>query len=114
MHVTRFGEAPEYTAPGHVGMRCLRMLGRESGPADFAWMGLSIIEPGGCIAAAASPFEKLYLVLEGELEFRTPGEISTLGKWDACRIEPNEERTIVNLSPSQATVMLAMSNYEAG
>jgi len=112
MHVTRFGEAPEYMAPGHIGMRCLRMLGKESGPADFAWMGLSIIESGGSIEAAASPFEKLYLVLDGELEFRTPGESNWLTKWDACRVAPNEERTIVNLSSHQATVMLVMANIQ--
>lgn len=110
MHVTRFDEAPEYSAPGHIGMRCRRMLGREAGPADFAWLGVSIIEPGGCIEPASSPFEKLYLVLDGELEFSIPGARAVLTKWDACRIAPNEARMISNLSNRQATVMLAMSN----
>lgn len=112
MDVTRFDEAPEYSAPGHVGMRCLRMLGREAGPADFAWLGVSIIEPGGCIEPARSPFEKLYLVLEGELQFGAEGTRTVLAKWDACRFAPNEERVISNLSDKQATVMLAMSNVE--
>ena len=29
MHVTRFDEAPEYQAPNHFDMRCLRLQGRE-------------------------------------------------------------------------------------
>lgn len=110
MHVTRFDQAPEYSAPGHIGMRCLRMLGREAGPAEFAWLGISIIDPGGCIEPASSTFEKLYLVLEGELEFTNTESKLVLGKWDACRFAPNEERMITNLSDRPAAIMLAMSN----
>ena len=110
MHVTRFDEAPEYSAPGHIGTRCLRMLGREAGPAEFAWLGVSIIEPGGCIEPARSPFEKLYLVLDGELEFGAEDVTWVLKKWDACRFAPNEERAIRNSSDTPASVMLAMSN----
>lgn len=110
MHVTRLDDAPEYHAPGHDGMRCLRMLGKEAGPAGFGWMGLSIIEPGGTIEKSFSPYEKLYLVLEGELVFMS-GEITAiLGRWDACRIGPNEDREISNRSDRQATIVLAMSN----
>lgn len=113
MHVTRFDEAPEYAAPGHFRTRCLRMLGREAGPADFAWLGVSIIEPGGCIEPARSPYEKLYLVLEGELQFGDGEANDRLTTWDACRFAPDEERTIRNMSDRQATVMLAMSNVRA-
>lgn len=110
MHVTHFAEAPEYSAPGHDGMRCLRMLGKEACPSGFAWMGLSIIEPGGCIQPSASPYEKLYLVVEGELEFSGGGAPTALGRWDACRFAPGEERMIANRSGRQATVVLAMAN----
>lgn len=110
MHITRLDDAPEYHAPGHDGMRCLRMLGREAGPADFAWMGLLIIEPGGTIDKSVSPYEKLYIVLEGELVFVSGETPATLVRWDACRVGPNEDRAISNRSNRQATVVLAMSN----
>ena len=34
MHVTRFDEAPEYQAPNHFDMRCLRLQGREVAPEE--------------------------------------------------------------------------------
>jgi uncharacterized cupin superfamily protein len=110
MDVTRFAEAPEYHAPGHEGMRCLRMLGREAGPSGVAWMGLSIIEPGGCVQPSVSPYEKLYLVIEGELEFSNQEGVVILRPWDACRFAQNERRTIANRSGQRATVLLAMAN----
>ena len=47
MHVTRLDSAPAYDAPGHAGMRMLRLQGREAGPADQLWLGLSTLLPGG-------------------------------------------------------------------
>ena len=40
MHVTRISAAPEYQAPNHVDMTCLRLQGREAGPAEQLWLGL--------------------------------------------------------------------------
>ena len=67
MNVTRLHTAPEYSAPNHFDMRCLRLQGREAGPAEQLWLGMSIIAPGGHTALEASPMEKHYVVLEGEL-----------------------------------------------
>lgn len=110
MHITRFAEAPEYHAPGHEGMRCLRILGKEAGPAGFAWMGLSFIEPGGRIQPSVSPYEKLYLVIEGELEFGNADGAMRVGQWDACRFAQNEERMVTNKTDRQAIILLAMAN----
>ena len=47
MNITRLNQAPEYIAPNHFDMQCLRLQGREAGPAVQLWMGLSILKPGG-------------------------------------------------------------------
>ena len=47
MNVTRLAAAPAYEAPGHDGMRMLRLQGREAGPADMLWLGVSPLLPGG-------------------------------------------------------------------
>ena len=46
MHVTRFDQAPAYEAPRHFDMRCLRLQGKEAGPSEQMWMGMSQILPG--------------------------------------------------------------------
>jgi quercetin dioxygenase-like cupin family protein len=108
MHVVRLNDAPRYEAPGHADMRMFRLQGREAGPADTMWMGMSQLLPGGGIAPSASPEEKFYLVLDGEVTFETPDGVVTLGVWDSCRIAPNEMRALRNETKRPATVLLAM------
>lgn len=67
MHVVRFAEAPAYSAPGHHDMQMVRLQGREAGPSSDAWVGVSVIAPGGGTTLSASPQEKMYVVLDGEL-----------------------------------------------
>jgi uncharacterized cupin superfamily protein len=113
MHVTRIAEAPAYQAPNHFDMRCLRLQGREAGPAEQLWLGMSIIAPGGHTSLDASPMEKHYLVLEGELTL--VGQLgdgaleeARLGPLDSCRFAPGEKRQLVNRSTREARVLLAM------
>jgi len=114
MHVTRFDDAPEYEAPNHFGMRCLRLQGRDAGPSTQMWMGMSQVLPGGHTTLDSSPMEKLYLVLEGrltvvsELEGRTDEQ--ELGRWDSCRFAPGEKRQLCNRSDRPAMVALVMAN----
>lgn len=114
MHVTRIGEAPEYVAPNHVDMRCLRLQGKEAGPSTQMWMGMSEIEPGGHTGLDGSPMEKLYVVLEGELqvigELDGVREESTLGPRDSCRFAPGEKRQLHNATDRRAVVVLVMPN----
>ncbi len=113
MHVTRIDEAPEYVAPNHFDMRCLRLQGREAGPAVQLWLGLSIIEPGGHTLLDPSPMEKHYVVLEGELtlvgevEGAAP-ERAVLRPLDTCRYAPGEKRQLINHTDRAARVLLAM------
>lgn len=112
MNVTRFADAPEYTAPNHFDMLCQRLQGREAGPAEQLWLGVSTLAPGGHTGLDGSPMEKHYVVLEGELVL--VGEIdgvqqqATLGRFDSCRFAPGEKRQLVNRSGQTARVLLAM------
>jgi mannose-6-phosphate isomerase-like protein (cupin superfamily) len=112
VHVVRHQEAPAYQAPGHVGMAMRCLQGREAGPSDSVWLGVSVIEPCGGTTLAASPVEKFYVVLDGELEVTAQlgGETSTvtLHPMDSCRIAPREQRQLFNRSPQPATVLLVM------
>lgn len=112
MHVTRFEAAPEYFPPRHEGMRCLRLQGHEAGPAEQLWLGISVIEPGGHTSLDASPLEKHYFVVEGELtligELDGQRSEALLQRNDSCRFAPGESRQLVNHSSGRATVLLAM------
>lgn len=113
MHVTRIDDAPEYQAPNHFDMTCLRLQGREAGPAEQLWLGLSVIEPGGRTGLDPSPIEKHYVVVEGELTLTgevagRPVEIAVLRRLDSCRFAPGEKRQLFNHTGSVAKVLLAM------
>ena len=107
MDVTRIDAAPEYVAPGHHGMVCRRLIGREAGASEAFWIGLSSIEPGGAIDLAASPLEKAYVVIEGRVRMDGTAE---LGERDSCRIAPGEARAILNPGPGPAALLLVMAN----
>jgi hypothetical protein len=112
MNVTRFDAAPEYVAPNHFDMRCVRLQGREAGPAVQLWLGVSTLAPGGHTTLEASPIEKHYVVLDGELTL--VGELdgvrseALLKRDDSCRFAPGEKRQLVNRGATEARVLLAM------
>ncbi len=108
MHVTRLDTAPAYDAPGHTLMHMLRLQGREAGPADQLWLGLSTLLPGGGTTLDASGIEKMYMVLEGEVVVSNGTEEATLRCWDSCRIAPGEARQLSNRSSRPAAILLAM------
>ena len=108
MNITRSDAAPLYDAPGHFGMRMRRLQGREAGPSDTLWLGLSEIAPGGGTTLDASPVEKLYVVLAGEVTISNGEDHAVLRCWDSCRIAPGERRALKNESQAPASVLLAM------
>lgn len=115
MHVTRIDAAPEYEAPNHFGMQCLRLQGREASPTRQMWMGMSRIEPGGHTGLDGSPIEKLYFLVEGELHVvgeRLDGtrEEHVLAPHDSCAFAPGEKRQLVNRSSRPASVVLVMAH----
>ena len=108
MHVVRFDEAPPYDAPGHDDMRMVRLQGREAGPADTLWLGVSRIAPGGGTTLDASGIEKLYVMLDGEVAVSNGAEEVVLRRWDSCRIAPGEARALTNRTDREAVILLAM------
>lgn len=108
MHVNRLADLKPYAAPGHHDMRMLRVQGREAGPAESLWMGMSQLLPGGRIDLSASPEEKFYMVLDGEIEFSNGEQTVTLARWDSLRVAPHEPRALANRTNLPATVLLAM------
>ena len=108
MNVVRLDAAPPYEAPGHNQMHMLRLQGREAGASDVLWLGLSQLLPGGGTTLDASPLEKMYVVLDGEVTISNGREEVTLRPWDSCRIAPEEPRALSNRSNRPATILLAM------
>lgn len=115
MNLTRFNQAPAYHPPRHEGMSCLRLQGHEAGQVQAQpalWLGLSIVAPGGYTALDASPLEKHYVVLQGTLTLITETgghqQETELHPFDSVALAPNEARQLINRSPHEARVLLAM------
>ncbi|MBY5977922.1 cupin domain-containing protein [Phaeobacter italicus] len=98
MHLKRFKDAQPYEAPNHHGCHGLRLQGFEEGGPTNQWIGFSQFLPGGGAGPDATPFEKVYVVLEGEMTVVVDGTETVLGAMDSCTIAPGELRTIENRS----------------
>jgi quercetin dioxygenase-like cupin family protein len=96
MLVKRFADAKPYEAPNHRGVVGLRLQGWEDGGPTNQWLGYSQFLPGGGAGPDATPFEKVYLVIEGEMTVIAGGAEAVLGPMDSCTIAPGEVREIVN------------------
>lgn len=113
MHVKRFADAAPYEAPNHRGVVGLRLQGFEAGGPTNQWVGLSQFLPGGGAGPDATPFEKVYVVLDGEMTVIVEGGETVLSRYDSCTIAPGEVREIVNRSNHAAT-MLVVVPYPPG
>ena len=67
MLIKRFEDAETYEAPNHWGVTGLRLQGFENGGPENQWIGFSQFLPGGGAGPDSTPFEKVYVVLEGEM-----------------------------------------------
>lgn len=113
MLVRHFSGARPYDAPNHRDVAALRLQGFEAGGPTNQWVGLSRIEPGGGAGPDATPFEKVYVVLEGAITVIADGREEVLGPLDSCTIAPGETREIVNRS-GQPCRMLVIMPYPPG
>jgi quercetin dioxygenase-like cupin family protein len=113
MHVKRFKDAKPYEAPNHRGVVGLRLQGfEEHGPTN-QWVGYSQYLPGGGAGPDSTPFEKVYVVLEGELTVIIDGKETVLGPMDSCTIQPNEVREVVNKT-NHVAKMIVVIPYPPG
>jgi mannose-6-phosphate isomerase-like protein (cupin superfamily) len=109
MQVKRFAEAKPYDAPNHRGCFALRLFGAEAGGTASLIVGLSHFLPGGGAGPDASPPEKVYFVLAGELTVIVDGKETVLRKNDSCVIGANETREIVNRGNEVCTILVAIA-----
>ena len=109
MQVKRFSEAKPYEAPNHRNYSSLRLFGAEAGgPKQFV-VGLSHFLPGGGAGPDASPPEKVYFVLAGELTVIAGGQETVLKANDSCFIGPNENREIINRGNEVCSIVVAIA-----
>lgn len=113
MLVKRFADATVYEAPNHRGVVGLRLQGFEAGGPKNQWIGYSQFLPGGGAGPDATPFEKVYVVLEGEMTVIVNGAETILKAMDSCTIPPDELREIINRS-NHICKMLVVIPYPPG
>jgi len=109
MIVKKFADAKEYVAPNHRACTTLRLFGAEAGGSKGLIVGVSHFLPGGGAGPDASPPEKVYYVLAGELTVIADGKETVLRKNDSCYIGPNENREIVNRGNEVCTIVVAVA-----
>ncbi len=108
MEVTRLADAEPYEALKHQACTALRLQGFDASGAESFWVGLSHFLPGGGAEHDATPVEKVYVVLNGEVTVITDDAEATLGPLDSCRLAPGEARSVVNRTNLPASMLVAM------
>ena len=98
MLIKRFEDAETYEAPNHWGVTGLRLQGFEEGGPTNQWIGFSQFLPGGGAGPDSTPFEKVYVVLEGEMTIEWDGQTELLCAMDSCTVPPGQVRRIENKS----------------
>ncbi len=108
MHLKRYEDAKPYDAVNHHGVVGLRLQGFEPNGPKNQWVGLSHILPGGGAGPDSTPFEKIYVVIEGELTVIIDGVETVMHRFDSCTIAPNEVRQIVNRSNDPCSIIVCI------
>lgn len=113
MLVKRFADAQTYEAPNHWGVTGLRLQGFEDGGPENQWVGFSQFLPGGGAGPDSTPFEKVYVVLEGEMTLTIDGKDTVLSAMDSCTIPAEVVRKIENRT-NNICKMLVVMPYPGG
>jgi mannose-6-phosphate isomerase-like protein (cupin superfamily) len=113
MLVKRFADAKPYEAPNHRGVVGLRLQGFEEDGPKNQWVGYSQFLPGGGAGPDSTPFEKVYVLLEGEMTVIIGGVETVLKAMDSCTIAPGEVCEIINRS-NHVCKMLVVIPYPPG
>ena len=110
MQVTKFKDAKRYEAANHVDVSALRLQGGEASKTGAFWCGLSHYLPGGRAERGASDYERVYIVLDGEVTVTTDQGAIVLGAMDSVHIAPKEIRVVENRGNAVATMLVIVSN----
>jgi len=110
MKITRFSECKKYSPPKHdVTIHSMHLQHKDMGCTAPFWVGCSYYLPGSRAEMGATPFEKVYVILDGELTIEFgDGTTVKLGKMDSICIEANEEREIRNETNAVATMLVVI------
>lgn len=111
MKVTRFEDSSSYQAPRHHGCTSFRVQGLEATPVKGFWVAVSHFLPAGGAELDASPLEKVYVVLSGEITIEAGGERQTLRARDSCYIAAHEERLVLNESHLPASMIAIIATH---
>ena len=108
--VTRFEEAKPYTAKGHdVTIHTMHLQHKSMGCEAPYWIGNSYYLPGAKAEMSASPLDKIYIILDGQLTIELGnGEIIKLNKGDSIWIGQDEARAIRNETTAVASMLVVM------
>lgn len=107
MEVTRFAEAPHYSAPDHDEVIARRLQGGEASSADFVLVGHSTFRPGGGVPMDAAPIGKIYVVTEGTICFeQSDGGRHVLNWGDSIYVAPDEARAVINDTTEPAGMLV--------
>ena len=109
MIAKKLSEAKEYVAPNHRACTTLRLFGAEAGVSKAIVAGVSHFLPGGGAGPDASPPEKIYYVLAGELTVIVGGKETVIKQGESCYIGPNESREIINRGHEVCTIAVAVT-----
>lgn len=108
MKVNRLTDVQPYFPPNHHDCTALRLQGWDASDAENFWVGLSHFLPGGGAEHEATPLEKVYVVVRGEVTVITDDDEVTLRTWDSCHLPANEARTVVNRTNDVASMLVVM------
>ena len=109
MQVKRFSDVKQYSAPNHRACSTLRLFGAEAGGTKSLVVGMTHFLPGGGAGPDASPPEKVYFVLTGELTVIVDGKETVLKQNDSCVIGSNEMREIINRGNEVCSILVAVA-----
>jgi len=108
MKVTKIEEAVGYNPPQHFDCHAMWLQHKSMGSEAPYWVGCSYFLPGGKAEWAASPLDKIYIVLDGEMTVETEDEKVVLGPMDSVFIGPDEKREVRNETNRIATMLVVM------
>ena len=97
-----------YEVAKHFKMIALRLHGKEESGSKNFWVGMSHFLPGGGAEWGASPLEKIYFVLEGEVVVKSETQEFVIGPWESIFIGPNVKRDLINKTNKTATMLVIM------